>query len=44
MADVYFYKGDTQCNDDGLSLTEVSSYLYQRNLIGDQSLRRKNYY
>tara|TARA_R110001583_G_scaffold40778_5_gene130115 strand:- start:8654 stop:8986 length:333 start_codon:yes stop_codon:yes gene_type:complete len=25
--EVYFYKGDTLCNDDGLSLSQVSAYL-----------------
>jgi hypothetical protein len=27
MVDVYIHKGDTQCNDDGLLLSETTSYL-----------------
>jgi len=27
LIDVYIHKGDTQCNDDGLLLSETTSYL-----------------
>jgi len=27
MVDVYIHKGDTKCNDDGLLLSETTSYL-----------------